>query len=64
MGKFIYYVINLQSPQIYTQFLKGQNKMAVLPPWFAKKNVYIFATQKKKLYIKLTYCDNLNKNVE
>lgn len=47
MGKFIYYVINLQSPQIYTQFLKGQNKMAVLPPWFAKKNVYIFATQKK-----------------
>lgn len=64
MGKFIYYVINLQSPQIYTQFLKGQNKMAVLPPWFAKKKCIYICNTKKKLYIKLTYCDNLNKNVE
>ena len=28
-----------------------------------KKNVYIYL-QKKKLYTKLTYCDNYNKNVE
>ena len=31
-------------------------------PWLGKKCIYTLA--KKLLYVKLTYCDHLNKNIE
>ena len=36
------------------------------PPWLAKNGIYIIGKKKKKkkLYVKLTYYDNSNKNVD
>ena len=42
-----------------------QAKVVTRPPWLAKNGIYTFAQKKKKkLYVKLTYCDHPNKNVE
>jgi len=43
-----------------------QVRVVIRPPWLAKNCIYAFVKNKKikKLYVKLTYCDNPNKNVE
>ena len=43
-----------------------QAKVVTRPPWLVKNGIYTLAQKKKKkkLYVKLTYCDHPNKNVE